>query len=149
MSSMLRIGKGAFVALLALAAALSFAAAPTASGAELPNILWITCEDICPNLGCFGDRYAQTPNIDRLAERGLRFRTVWSNAPVCAPARTTIISGVYRILNREAQPLEELGTMMDLIVSRSKAGRRRRGPSALLRGTAEWASRLTHRESAS
>jgi len=57
-----------------------------------------------------------------------------------------IISGVYRILNREAQPLEELGTMMDLIVSRSKAGRRRRGPSALLRGTAEWASRLAHRE---
>jgi glycerol-3-phosphate dehydrogenase (NAD(P)+) len=57
-----------------------------------------------------------------------------------------IISGVHRILNREARPLEELGAMMDLIISRSKAGRRRRGPSALLRGTAEWASRLAHRE---
>lgn len=56
-----------------------------------------------------------------------------------------IIDGVYRILNREAEPLAELGTMLDRIIMRSRAGRRRRGPSALLRGTAEWASRLTHR----
>jgi glycerol-3-phosphate dehydrogenase (NAD(P)+) len=56
-----------------------------------------------------------------------------------------IIDGVYRILNREAEPLAELTTMLDRIISRSKAGRRWRGPSALLRGTAEWASRLTHR----
>jgi glycerol-3-phosphate dehydrogenase (NAD(P)+) len=56
-----------------------------------------------------------------------------------------IIDGVYRILNREVEPLTELRTMLDRIISRSKAGRRWRGPSALLRGTAEWASRLTHR----
>ena len=56
-----------------------------------------------------------------------------------------IIGGVYRILNREVEPLTELGTMLDRIISRSRAGRRWRGPSALLRGTAEWASRLTHR----
>jgi glycerol-3-phosphate dehydrogenase (NAD(P)+) len=56
-----------------------------------------------------------------------------------------IIDGVYRILNREAEPLTELRTMLDRIISRSKAGKRWRGPSALLRGTAEWASRLTHR----
>ncbi|HUJ73803.1 MAG TPA: NAD(P)H-dependent glycerol-3-phosphate dehydrogenase [bacterium] len=49
-----------------------------------------------------------------------------------------IISGVYRILNREAAPLEELGAVMDGIISRSRNGRRRRSPSALLRGTAEW-----------
>jgi arylsulfatase A-like enzyme len=66
-----------------------------AADARLPNILWITCEDICPNLGCYGDANAVTPNLDRLAAEGLRYRTVWSNAPVCAPARTTIISGVY------------------------------------------------------
>ena len=63
--------------------------------AELPNILWITCEDTGPELGCYGDRYAQTPNLDRLAEKSLRYLHAWSNAPVCAPARTTIISGVY------------------------------------------------------
>ncbi len=56
-----------------------------------------------------------------------------------------IIDGVYRILNREVEPLAELGTMLDRIINRSRAGRRWRGPSALLRGTAEWASRLTHR----
>lgn len=66
-----------------------------ARAAELPNILWITCEDTGPELGCYGDRYAQTPNLDRLAATSLRYLHAWSNAPVCAPARTTIISGVY------------------------------------------------------
>jgi uncharacterized sulfatase len=60
-----------------------------------PNILWLTCEDISPNLGCYGDSYAVTPNLDALANRSLRYRIAWSNAPVCAPARTTIISGMY------------------------------------------------------
>ena len=58
-----------------------------------------------------------------------------------------IIGGVYRILNREVEPLTEVGTMLDRIISRSKAGRPGRAGSALLRGTAEWASRLTHRGS--
>jgi arylsulfatase A-like enzyme len=60
-----------------------------------PNILWITSEDIGPELGCYGDKYAVTPNIDKLASIGMRYRVAWSNAPVCAPARTTIITGVY------------------------------------------------------
>ena len=60
-----------------------------------PNILWITCEDTGPHLGCYGDTYADTPNLDRLAGRSLRYLHAWSNAPVCAPARTTLISGVY------------------------------------------------------
>jgi uncharacterized sulfatase len=60
-----------------------------------PNILWITSEDHGPQMGCYGDRYAATPNIDALAAKGLRFDRAWSCAPVCAPARTTIISGLY------------------------------------------------------
>jgi arylsulfatase A-like enzyme len=68
---------------------------PTPASPERPNILWITCEDMGPNLGCYGDAYAQTPHLDRLAEQGLRYRVCWSNAPVCAPARTAIITGVY------------------------------------------------------
>ncbi len=63
--------------------------------AKRPNILWLTCEDTGPQLGCYGDSYAQTPNLDRLAATGLRYRHCWSSAPVCAPARTAIISGVY------------------------------------------------------
>ncbi len=66
-----------------------------AVGAERPNILWVTSEDMGPHLGCYGDTYATTPNLDRLAAQGLRYRVAWSNAPVCAPARTTIIAGLY------------------------------------------------------
>jgi uncharacterized sulfatase len=60
-----------------------------------PNILWLTCEDMGPNLGCYGDPFATTPNLDRLAAKGLRYKNAWSNAPVCAPARTAIITGVF------------------------------------------------------
>jgi len=60
-----------------------------------PNILWLTSEDHGPHMGCYGDKYATTPNVDALAAKGLRYTHVWSNAPVCAPARTTLISGLY------------------------------------------------------
>ena len=60
-----------------------------------PNILWLTSEDHGPHMGCYGDRYATTPNVDALAARGLLYTRAWSNAPVCAPARTTLISGLY------------------------------------------------------
>ena len=63
--------------------------------ADQPNILWLTTEDIGPELGCYGDPDARTPNIDEFAKRSLRFKTAWSNYPVCAPARTTIITGRY------------------------------------------------------
>jgi uncharacterized sulfatase len=63
--------------------------------APRPNILWLTSEDNGPHLGCYGDSYATTPNLDALASKSLRYLNAWSTAPVCAPARTTIISGVY------------------------------------------------------
>ncbi|MEM1224645.1 MAG: sulfatase [Planctomycetota bacterium] len=65
------------------------------SAADRPNIVWVTSEDNGPHLGCYGDEYADTPRLDELASRSLRYRTCWSNAPVCAPARTTLISGMY------------------------------------------------------
>ena len=66
-----------------------------AAATPRPNILWISCEDIGPHLHACGDRYSVTPNLDALAARGTIYRNAWSNAPVCAPARTTIISGLY------------------------------------------------------
>ena len=75
--------------LLALLAAGSLAV----QAADRPNILWLTSEDNGPHYGCYGDTYASTPNLDALAARGLRFQHCWSNAPVCAPARTVLISG--------------------------------------------------------
>ena len=61
----------------------------------MPNVLWISSEDHGQEMGCYGDTFATTPNVDALASRGLLYRNVWSNAPVCAPARTTIITGMY------------------------------------------------------
>lgn len=60
-----------------------------------PNILWITSEDNSPFLGCYGDTLATTPNLDRLAKSGFLYTHAYANAPVCAPARNTIITGVY------------------------------------------------------
>jgi arylsulfatase A-like enzyme len=80
-----------------LATNLIFVAAPIASAAEpeRPNIVWIVSEDHGPHMGCYGDREATTPHVDRLASNSLRYTRCWSNAPVCAPARTTLITGVY------------------------------------------------------
>ncbi|WP_417847479.1 sulfatase-like hydrolase/transferase [Thalassoglobus sp.] len=63
--------------------------------ADQPNILWLTAEDIGPHLGCYGDDYADTPKLDEFATRSLTYLNAWSTAPVCAPARTTLISGMY------------------------------------------------------
>jgi len=62
---------------------------------DRPNILWITSEDNGPFLGCYGDKLANTPNLDALAAVGMLYHNAFANAPVCAPARCTIISGVY------------------------------------------------------
>ncbi len=63
--------------------------------ADRPNILWLTSEDHGPHMGCYGDTYATTPNIDALAAQGMLFKRAWSCGPVCAAARTTIIAGMY------------------------------------------------------
>lgn len=60
-----------------------------------PNILWITCEDISPALGCYGDSYAHTPTLDRLAGEGMLYTHAYASAPICSPARSTLISGIY------------------------------------------------------
>ena len=60
-----------------------------------PNFLIMMTEDITAHLHCFGDEYSISPNIDRLAQRGCVYTNAWSNAPVCAPAKTTLWSGLY------------------------------------------------------
>lgn len=78
--------------LLLLALALC---APGWAFASAPNILWIVFEDISPNLGAYGDEYAATPNLDRFARESVRFTRAFSNSGVCAPARSTLITGMY------------------------------------------------------
>ena len=62
---------------------------------DRPNILWISTEDISPAWGCYGDALAHTPNIDAIAKDGYIFSNASSNAPICAPARSTLITGMY------------------------------------------------------
>jgi len=66
---------------------------------ELPNILWLVSEDNSPLLGCYDDEFATTPNLDKLASEGFLYTHAYANAPVCAPARNTIITGVYACSN--------------------------------------------------
>lgn len=80
---------------LTLLAILILSAGCGAGAGDRPNILWITSEDNGPHLGAYGFHYADTPNLDALAAEGMIYTNAWSNAPVCSPARTTIITGVY------------------------------------------------------
>lgn len=61
-----------------------------------PNILWLSCEDISPHFGCYGDQQAITPNVDQLATEGVRYSNTYTTAGVCAPCRSAIITGVYQ-----------------------------------------------------
>ena len=62
---------------------------------ERPNLLWITAEDISPNLGCYGDQDAITPSLDKFAAQGVRFTSVFSVHPCCSPSRSCLATGVY------------------------------------------------------
>ncbi len=63
---------------------------------EKPNILWISCEDISSRLGCYGDSVAKTPNLNLLFDQGAKYTNVFTVAPVCAPNRSAIITGMYQ-----------------------------------------------------
>jgi N-sulfoglucosamine sulfohydrolase len=62
---------------------------------RLPNIVWISLEDIGSMIGCYGDDYARTPVFDRLAAEGIRYTKAHSIAPVCSTSRSSIITGMY------------------------------------------------------
>lgn len=72
-------------------------AADESQSVERPNILWITCEDLTPLIGCYGDDFATTPNIDQLAREGVRYTNAFAMASVCSPARSCLITGVYPV----------------------------------------------------
>lgn len=82
--------------IMGLAAATAIAARGASAGqGGRPNILWLVSEDNGPFVGAYGDKLTCTPTIDALAAKGVRYRHVYSNAPVCAPSRFGILTGVY------------------------------------------------------
>ena len=76
--------------------ALAFACTLPAQAKKLPNILWLSAEDIGPHFGCFGDPHAITPHVDKLATEGVRYTRTFTTAGVCAPCRSGIITGMYQ-----------------------------------------------------
>lgn len=89
-----------------------------ATGTDRPNVLLILVDDLKPALGCYGDRFARTPNIDRLAARGLRFDMAYCNQAVCAPSRFTLMlgshptsTGLYGLGSQLRQVLPDAVTM--------------------------------------
>lgn len=76
---------------------LCFVSAKGQNTTDLPNILWIVSEDNSPLIGAYGDVFATTPNIDKFAEEGVLYENAFSSAPVCAPSRSTLITGVYPV----------------------------------------------------
>ena len=65
-------------------------------GKKHPNILWVYLEDTNAWMSCYGDNVVETPNIDELAKRGVRFDRAYVPAPVCTPTRSALITGMYQ-----------------------------------------------------
>ena len=64
-------------------------------GQELPNFLWLVCEDQSLFFPMYGDSSANTPNINQLAKDGLVYQNCYTPSPVCAPSRSCLITGMY------------------------------------------------------
>ena len=83
-----------FVGLIALLSLPSLAALHAAEP-QRPNILFIMADDLgWRDLGCFGSKFNQTPNLDKLAARGVKFTQAYAANPLCSPTRSSVLTGM-------------------------------------------------------
>lgn len=71
-----------------------FLTLPSLQAATKPNILFLSIDDLRPQLGCYGDKLIKSPNIDRIAARGIVFDKAYTQQAVCSPSRTAIMTGL-------------------------------------------------------
>ncbi|MCA9190332.1 MAG: sulfatase [Planctomycetales bacterium] len=64
--------------------------------AQRPNIVWIIADDMSANFSCYGETSITTPNVDRLAAKGVKFTNAYVTAPVCSTCRSAFITGMYQ-----------------------------------------------------
>lgn len=76
--------------------AIALAAPVCADAPKRPNILWLIAEDMGPHFGCYGTKEVSTPNLDRLAAKGVRYTRFYTTAPVCSTSRSAIMTGMYQ-----------------------------------------------------
>lgn len=84
------------VAMLALIVPIDDGGLPKTTAANKPNIIFIHADDLgYGDLSCYGQRNFQTPNIDRLAQEGVRFTQYYAGSTVCAPSRSALMTGQH------------------------------------------------------
>jgi len=89
--------------------AMSAAATQSSAGSGKPNVIVIVADDLgCTDLGCYGAADLKTPHLDELAKSGVKWTNWYSNAPVCAPARGSILTGRFPQHNGVSQNGKEL-----------------------------------------
>jgi len=89
---------------LVLLGAMMIAPGPAFGADARPNILWIVVEDASPHVGCYGETTIDTPHIDAMADRGVRFTDAIVTSPVCSPSRSAMVTGMYQTTLGGAQP---------------------------------------------
>lgn len=96
-------------------------AAPLWAASRRYNVLFLAIDDLRPNLGCYGDRFAKTPNIDRIAAQGVTFRRAYCQQALCGPSRASLLTGlrpdttkVYNLSTRFRDTVPDAVTLPEL-----------------------------------
>lgn len=90
--------------------------APTCARAEPPNVVLIMADDLNCDLGCYGNRYVQSPQIDRLARRAVQFDRAYCQYPVCNPSRVSMLTGLRPTTTRVVDNKDEMRQQMPAVI---------------------------------
>jgi arylsulfatase A-like enzyme len=86
----------------------AFGQSSEAADTSQPNVLFIIIDDLRPELGCYGNKLIQTPNIDRLATEGIRFERNYCQVPVCGASRASFLTGLPPTRSRFLEAVVEV-----------------------------------------